>query len=99
MKLIFIIFIIFLYSIQMCQCVLCDCLWLNYCGILNAGWYVAVELVSCWACQPQEIKNTDDDCVRWGCEGCGSNFFCSGCVICATAYLKDYSHIKTQQGN
>lgn len=66
----------------MCQCVLCDCIWWNYCGAC-AG---CANLNCCygwWCCQQDELKRSiGADTCCWCCQfvGLGSNFLCNGCV-------------------
>lgn len=90
------IFIIIVSLYQMCQCVCCDCWWMNRCGICCAG--VSWNFLVCglWLCKPQEMKNQDIctiGCSGWG----GSCFFCSD-VCCAPDYVINYSAYMASKG-
>ena len=83
----------------MCQCMCCDCWWVNYCGVCCAGWHSALFCISCWLCKPMEMQNFDPDCCRlcaW--TGYGGNFFCYGGVCCAPEGVKMYSRFLNGEG-
>lgn len=83
----------------MCQCILCDCWWVNMCGICCAGWHEALLCVSCWACKPAELQDFDPKCCHccsW--RGCGGNLFCWGSVCFAPLALKTFSRLKNGSG-
>lgn len=74
----------------MCQCVLCDCCWWNFCGECCAGWSINLCCVGCWACKPVEMTNPSC-CSMCTCTGWGKNFFCWGAICCVPEYVKEYS--------
>ena len=37
---------------KMCQCVCCNCYWINCCGVC-AGWHDAFVCISFWLCKPE----------------------------------------------
>lgn len=76
----------------MCQCVLCDCFWVNICGIPCGGVHNACLCFSYWCCKPDELKALDADCCKfcvWS--GWGGNCFCYGKLCCAPEAIKTYS--------
>lgn len=79
----------------MCQCLIADCCWWNFCGAC-AGLHDAMCICSCWLCKPDEIKKEDEACCHcFDCDGFGGNTFCCGTVCCAPRYVKNYhDHIK-----
>lgn len=76
----------------MCQCVLCDCLWLNMCGVCCAGLHLALGCMACWMCKPIEMAN-QENCEIGTYTGCGKNVFCQGMLCCAPEYVKQYSQL------
>ena len=88
------IIIIILFEV-MCQCVICDCWWVNLCGIICAGWHWAYCCCSFWLCHPEEMMNIDPDCCKvctW--TGCGQVICCWGGVCFAPDSVKTYSRVK-----
>ena len=76
----------------MCQCVLCDCCWWNFCGVCCAGYHIAYCCVSCWMCKPPEMTN--QECCECGtCTGYGGNFFCEGMLLFAPDFVIQYSQL------
>ena len=76
----------------MCQCIVCDCWWINLCGAPCAGWHNAWFLCSCWLCKPLEMLAFDPNCCNcciW--TGYGGNCCCYGCLYCAPEAVKLYS--------
>ena len=77
----------------MCQCICCDCWWINCCGAC-AGWHYAWCLCSCWICKPLEILAFDPNCCNCCiCTGYGGNLCCYGGVCCAPDAVKNYSRV------
>lgn len=75
----------------MCQCVCCNCWWINFCGVC-AGLHSAYLVCSCWLCKPLQLMSYDPECCHFcQCDGLGSNFFCYGGVCCAPPSVKTWS--------
>lgn len=92
-------FIIFIVPKTMCQCLVCDCWWCNWCGVCCAGWHYAFFCLACWLCKPIEMQNFDPDCCKclaW--TGYGGNFFCYGNVCCAPESVKMFSRFMNGGG-
>lgn len=81
----------------MCQCVLCDCCWWNFCGECCAGWMAAYCCLGCWLCKPIEMSNPAC-CSICTCTGCGHNCFFYGILYCAPDYVKEYSRFLKGDG-
>jgi hypothetical protein len=82
---------------KMCQCILCDCIWWNYCGAC-AGCATLECCFGWWCCQQDELKRSiGADTCCWCCQfvGLGSNCLCSGFVCCAQPWLLNYSKALT----
>jgi hypothetical protein len=76
----------------MCQCILCDCWWLNFCGAC-AGLHHAHGCCSYWLCKPAELMTFDPYvCHCCECDGIGSNHCCYGGIFCAPPSVKNWSH-------
>ena len=77
----------------MCQFIVCDCLWCNWCGTL-AGIHNAACIYSYWLCKPADLASIDPDCCHI-CEldGWGGNFCCWGNICCAPMSVKQWSKI------
>lgn len=79
----------------MCQCVLCDCFWWNFCGVCCAGLTHNWFCIGYWCCKPHELASMDPDCCKiCVCTGWGGNCFCYGELCCAPDAVKNYSKIK-----
>ena len=81
----------------MCQCLICDCWWCNFCGVCCAGLSEHYLCCSYWCCKPDDLKKFNDKCCICfdGFEGFGGNCFCQGNVCCAPDYLKKWSVFRT----
>ena len=80
----------------MCQCIICDCIWANLCGVVFGGFYHGCMCASCWLCMPDEMLQIDPECVKIGCcAGWGYNYCCWGCVYCIPDSIRTYSGVKT----
>lgn len=78
----------------MCQCIICDCCWWNFCGDCCAGWAKNCCFFGCWSCKPPEMSNPAC-CSCCTCTGWGANFFCYGVIYCVPDYVKEYSRLKS----
>ena len=77
----------------MCQCVCCNCWWVNIMGVCCGGLHSACCLASCWMCQPDDLYNIAPDCcICCYCTGIGGNTCCLGNVCCAPEYLTIWSN-------
>lgn len=77
----------------MCQCVCCNCWWVNFMGVCCGGLHSACCLASCWMCQPDDLFNINSDCcICCYCTGIGGNTCCLGNVCCAPEYLTIWSN-------
>ena len=83
----------------MCQCMVCDCWWCNFCGVCCAGWAEMMCCCSCWCCKPDDLQQFDKECCHCcdGCAGYGGNMFCQGGICCSPDYLKKWSVFRTTQ--
>ena len=81
----------------MCQCILCDCWWCNWCGVCCAGWADHELCCSCWICKPDDLLMIDPECCHCcdGCAGYGGNFFCQGSICCAPDWVRNWSKFKS----
>ena len=43
----------------MCQCLICDCWWYNYCGVCCGGCHEANLIYSWWCCKPEDLRMID----------------------------------------
>lgn len=75
----------------MCQCMICDCWWWNFCGTC-AGVGEFFCCLGFWCCTPDtfppEGKNCCICCTK---SGLGSNCLCYGGVCCAPDWLVGWS--------
>jgi hypothetical protein len=84
---------------KMCQCLCCDCWWLNFCGIPCAGVHYAICICSYWLCRPADLALMDPNCCKiCACDGWGSNCFCWGGVCCASEVVKQWSKNRSSGG-
>jgi hypothetical protein len=80
----------------MCQCLLCDCWWCNYCGVCCAGYANHYLCCSYWCCKPLDFMRIDPNiCHCMTCEGIGGSCCCIGDVMCAPLYLRQWSKQRT----
>jgi hypothetical protein len=83
----------------MCQCLCCDCWWINYCGIVCAGWHYAICICSYWLCKPDDLANIDPNCCHiCDCDGYGGNQCCCGSICCAPDTVKTWSKMRSGGG-
>ena len=76
----------------MCQCLCCDCWWINYCGVPCGGIYHAYLCCSFWLCMPHQMQRIDPDCCKVACcVGYGYNHCCFGSVCCVTDSVAAFS--------
>jgi hypothetical protein len=76
----------------MCQCICCDCCWINCFGVICGGLHMAYCLCSCWLCKPDGLKAIDPECCHvcaW--DGWGGNECCTGAICCSPAWVKQWS--------
>lgn len=74
----------------MCQCVLFDCWWCNFCG----GKYGCAAQYCClgyWCCAPENFPQEAKCCYCFEKIGWGSNLSCIGGVCCAQDWLMKWS--------
>ena len=81
----------------MCQCMICECWWVNYCGVCCAGVAAFGCCYSYWCCKHESLVPFDKECCHCcdGFAGWGNNCFCQGGVCCAPDYLKKWSVFQT----
>ena len=79
----------------MCQCLLCDCWWCNFCGVPCGGVGINYLCFSLWCCKADDYLKIDPTACHC-CEfvGIGGNCFCFGDVCCAPEYLKQWSKLR-----
>lgn len=67
----------------MCQCMVCGCIWVNYCGIHEGN-----LLCSYWLCKPPDLRLLDPSCSHiFACDGIGTTV----CGRDASAVLRSKS--------
>ena len=83
----------------MCQCLVCDCWWVNMCGVPCAGLHNAICICSYWLCRPADLQLMDPVCCKiCGCDGWGGNCCCWGGVCCAAEVVKQWSRMRSSGG-
>lgn len=40
----------------MCQCLICDCWWCNYCGACDTGISMMYCCIGIWCCRPDKLE-------------------------------------------
>lgn len=77
---------------KMCQCVCCDCWWMNCFGVCCGGLSDQLCCIGYWCCAPDTLPPENQKCC-YCCEkiGCGGNCFCTGSVCCAPDWIKKWS--------
>lgn len=76
----------------MCQCMLCECWWCNFCGVFCGGCAHHGLCYSYWCCKPQDFEQIDPNiCHCCSFEGLGGNCCCYGDVMCAPFHLQQWS--------
>lgn len=84
----------------MCQCVICDCIWGNLCGVVCGGCFMGWLCASCWLAMPDEMIQIDPLCCKVGCpSGWGYNYCCYGLICCIPDSIKTYSGVVTMGAN
>lgn len=76
----------------MCQCIMCDCWWINCCEVCLSGLSISFFLLECWLCKPNELQRYDNDCCHvctW--VGYGGTMCCVSSILCAPDPVKYYS--------
>ena len=84
-------YFIFIKFQNMCQCVCCDCIWLNYCGaVTGLGEFACC--IGWWCCSPESFPPEGKKCCFcFEKIGMGSTFFCCGGICCAPEWLVGWS--------
>ena len=76
----------------MCQCMICGCVWWNYCGVCCAGIHEACCIASYWCFKPDDLRYIDPLCCHvCDCDGYGGNCLWSGMICCAPKAVVEWS--------
>lgn len=79
----------------MCQCMVCNCWWINYCGVMCGGLHEGNLICSYWLCKPLDLRQFDPLCCHiCECDGCGGNSCCTGSICCAPKYIAEWSALR-----
>lgn len=79
----------------MCQCMLCGCVWCNYCGVPCGGCHEAFCVCSYWICKPDDLRLIDPLCCHicaW--DGWGYNCLWEGMICCAPLAVVEWSGLR-----
>ena len=80
----------------MCQCIICDCIWWNYCGVCCGGIHEASFCWSYWCCKPDDLRLIDPACCHiCDCDGFGYNCLYYGVICCAPKAVIEWSGLRT----
>lgn len=75
----------------MCQCMVCDCWWMNCCGAC-AGLSDNLCCIGFWCCSPDSFPpEAKKCCFCFESTGFGGNCLCTGGVCCVPDWLKKWS--------
>lgn len=78
----------------MCQLLVCDCWWLNCCGIPCGGFNNSACVCSYWLCKPVDLMAIDPECCHiCAFDGWGGNSCCWGGICCAPESVKQWSRM------
>lgn len=77
----------------MCQCVVCDCWWMNCCGECGFGCTEQLCCIGYWCCQPDSIPPEGKKCC-FCCDrvGCGGGVCCVGGICFSPEWLVKWSN-------
>ena len=79
----------------MCQCMICGCWWLNYCGVCCGGCHEANLIYSWWLCKPEDLRLLDPVCCHiCACDGLGYNCLWEGSICCAPKAIVEWSGLR-----
>jgi hypothetical protein len=82
--------------IRMCQCLICDCWWYNYCGVCCGGCHEANLIYSWWCCKPEDLRLIDPECCHiCKCDGLGYNCLYYGSICCAPQAVIEWSRLRS----
>lgn len=83
----------------MCQCMVCGCMWINYCGVCCGGVHEANLIYSYWCCKPIDLLQIDPQCCHiCACDGLGYNCLWEGCICCAPQTVVEWSALRSAGG-